>query len=56
MNSRLKLEIVEPIDNPCSACEGNGSEWPKRRDGKHDRRFKWPIGPCRKCGGSGRND
>lgn len=52
----LTWRIVEPIDNPCLACDGSGSEWKRTKAGAADRRYVSPIGPCPACGGSGRSE
>lgn len=47
---RLVLHV--PPCNPCRACNGDGSEWARRKDGSRDRRHTSPLGPCGWCGGS----
>lgn len=49
----FKWEPVVLPENPCKVCDGDGSEWLRRRDGKPDRRYRWPVGPCPACDGSG---
>ena len=48
----MRWEIEPPLANPCSACGGSGSEWKLRTDGQPDRRYFFPIGPCRRCNGT----
>jgi hypothetical protein len=45
---------VPGVQGLCSRCGGGGSEWgPRRKDGGYDRRYRWPTGPCERCGGDG---
>jgi DnaJ-class molecular chaperone len=46
--------VLRANPNRCDACDGTGSEWRRRKDGKPDRRYRWPLGPCRVCHGKGR--
>ena len=51
LSSRWKFVRLTGI--ACEACQGSGSEWPKRKDGKPDGRYTTPLGPCRECKGTG---
>lgn len=50
---KFRFEVVPPNPNPCVRCNGTGNEWATRRDGQPDRRYVFPIGPCRECEGTG---
>lgn len=42
-----------PDEALCPSCKGGRSEWKKRKNGEYDRRYRWPIGPCLDCEGTG---
>jgi hypothetical protein len=37
----------------CKACHGSCAEWVRRKDGQVDRRYRYPVGPCSVCNGTG---
>ena len=46
-------KVVAALNGPpCKTCHGSGSDWPVRKDGKPDRRFVFPRGPCPDCRGT----
>lgn len=49
----LSYKFVRLVGTACEACEGSGSEYPKRKDGRPDGRYRYPIGPCPACKGTG---
>ncbi len=50
MKAKWQIVVPDPA-GLCEACGGSGSHWPKRADGKPDRRYHWPVGPCPSCDG-----